>query len=50
MKMEFKSDDQVRVNIDLPVRLRRQLARQSVEMDTDLQSLIFDILQRDCME
>jgi hypothetical protein len=45
MVMEIKCDDEVRVNIDFPPALRRKLARQSVERDIDLQSLIRQILE-----
>jgi hypothetical protein len=47
MEMRLKLDDEVRVNIDLPAAVRRKLARQSVQMDTDLQSLIRQILERE---
>ena len=49
MKVELKSHDEVRVNIELPVTLRRQLARRSVEKDMDLHSLIIQILKSNCM-
>jgi len=48
MVMENTLDGEVRVNIDLPPVLRRKLARQSVEMDTDLQSLIRQIIECEC--
>lgn len=48
MAVELKSYDEVRVNIDLPSALRRKLARQSIQRDTDLQSFIHQILEREC--
>jgi hypothetical protein len=47
MATKIKSYDEVRVDIDLPAGLRRQLARQSVERDMDLHSLILQILGTD---
>ncbi len=47
MATKLKSNDEVRVDIDLPAGLRRQLARESVARDTDLHSLIIQILKKD---
>ena len=49
MVMENTFDDEVRVTIDLPPVLRRKLARQSIERNTDLQSLIHQIIERECI-
>ena len=43
----LKSYDEVRVDIELSAAVRRRLARRSVEMDTDLQSLIRQIIERE---
>ena len=48
MVMELKLDGEARIKIDLPVVLRRQLARRSLAMGIDLPTLIYQILQQDC--
>lgn len=44
----LESWDEERLNLELPVGLRRQLARMSVNLNTDLQSLIRSILEGEC--
>ncbi len=46
--MEPDYYDTVRVDIELPADVRRQLARRSLAMGTDLTSLIYHILLEDC--
>ena len=48
MVMNNAFDGDVRVNIDLPPVLHRKLAGQSVEMGTDLQNLIRQIIECEC--
>jgi hypothetical protein len=43
----MKVEHEMRLHIDLPVVLRRQLARRSVQMDIDLESLILKIIEND---
>jgi hypothetical protein len=46
--MELKPYDEVRLNIELPADVRRQLARRSLALGVDLSTLIRQILQEKC--
>lgn len=48
MVWDFKCSDEVRFEMDLPLGLRRRLARLSVERNMDLQTLIHEILEGAC--